>query len=216
MGGRRLTPALLSVTANNQSKSYGTALSLDGSEFTAVGLKNTDAISSVSLASAGLAATAPVGNSPYGVTPSAATGSAFAASNYTITYVNGALTVVPTTTPITPVTPPAQPPVVPTPVPPVVEVPIVVVPVTESTAADVKPGTEAQVAGNFFIPPVPEQNAPLLITQVQMNAQALRDPVLFAVIAAPVVPVVEAVGSSQAVAAPMVGLFRRPRRQDRN
>ncbi|WP_158269491.1 MBG domain-containing protein [Limnohabitans sp. JirII-29] len=215
-GALTITPALLSVTANNQSKGYGTTLSLDGSEFTAVGLQNTDAISSVSLASTGLAATAPVANSPYGVTPSAATGSSFAASNYTITYVNGVLTVTSITPPTIPVTPPAEPPLLPTPMPPVLELPELGVPLADSTGSEPKPTNDAQLVENLLFPLAPKQNAPLLITQAHMNPPFVSDPVLFTLEAIPVVKTVQPADMPQTVTAPIVALPVRPRRQDRN
>ena len=86
-----VNPASLTVTANSQSKTYGTAFSFAGTEFTTSGLLNSDAVSSVTLTSAGAAATAAVAGSPYSIVPSAATGSGL--SNYTITYVNGSMTV---------------------------------------------------------------------------------------------------------------------------
>ena len=68
-----------------------TTLPSCGTEFsTGVGqLVNGDTVTSVSLSSAGAAATAAVG--PYNIVPSAAVGSGL--SNYTINYLNGALTV---------------------------------------------------------------------------------------------------------------------------
>src|SRR5262249_15561985 len=61
-----------------------------GTEFTTSGLVNGDTVTSVSLTSAGAPATATVAGSPYPIVPSAAVGTGL--SNYTISYVNGALT----------------------------------------------------------------------------------------------------------------------------
>ena len=56
--------------------------------------QNGETVGSVTETSPGTAATASVAGSPYAITPaSAATGGTFTPSNYTITYVNGALTV---------------------------------------------------------------------------------------------------------------------------
>ncbi len=84
--------APLSITANAQSKTYGTNLTLGTSAFTSSGLQNSQTIGSVTLtANAGTAATDPAG--AYTITPSAATGGTFTAANYTITYNTGTLTV---------------------------------------------------------------------------------------------------------------------------
>jgi autotransporter-associated beta strand protein len=97
--------AALSVTANADSKTYGLTRSYGAGStaFTSSGLKNGETIATVTLAVSGNgdAATAPVSGSPYAITPSAATGGTFTAGNYTITYVNGALTVTPATLTVT-------------------------------------------------------------------------------------------------------------------
>ena len=90
-----VTPAPLTVTANNTSKAYGQAIALPGTAFTAAGLLNGDTVGSVSETSPGTVATASVAGSPYAITPGGATGGSFDATNYTISYVNGALTVSP-------------------------------------------------------------------------------------------------------------------------
>jgi len=86
---------LIVVTANSISKMYGVTLVFTGTEFTASGLQNGDTIGSVSLSSAGAVATASVAGGPYAIVPSAATGGTFDPNNYTISYVNGVLTVIP-------------------------------------------------------------------------------------------------------------------------
>ena len=48
--------ATVTITANNDSKTYGQTVTFAGSEFTSGALQNSDAIDSVSLASAGAAA----------------------------------------------------------------------------------------------------------------------------------------------------------------
>jgi filamentous hemagglutinin family protein len=98
-----VTPAPLTVTANDATKVFGQSITLPGSAFTSVGLKNDETISSVTETSPGTVATAPVGNSPYAVTitPGSATGGTFVPSNYTIAYLPGKLTVTPVvTTPV--------------------------------------------------------------------------------------------------------------------
>ncbi|MBU3899355.1 MAG: hypothetical protein KJ614_10575, partial [Gammaproteobacteria bacterium] len=90
-----ITPAPLTVTANDQSKTYGTLFTFAGTEFTNTALVGGETIGTVSLTSAGTPAAAHVAGSPYPIIPSAATGGSFAPSNYTITYVNGAMVVNP-------------------------------------------------------------------------------------------------------------------------
>jgi hypothetical protein len=91
-GALTVTPAPLTITANSTTKSYGQLLTFAGTEFTPAGLLNGDTVSSVTLTSAGTAANAKVSGSPYSIIPSAAVGGAV--GNYTITYVNGLLTVI--------------------------------------------------------------------------------------------------------------------------
>jgi hypothetical protein len=92
-------PAPLTITASNQSKTYGTAVTPAGTEFTAGAgqLVNGDTVTSVTLSSNGYAATATV-TTPgpnYPITPSAPVFSVGSAGNYSITYVSGTLTVNP-------------------------------------------------------------------------------------------------------------------------
>jgi filamentous hemagglutinin family protein len=94
-GALTVTPAPLVITANNASKPYGQTIALPGTAFTTAGLLNGNTVGSVTEVSPGTVATAPVAGSPYAITPSAATGGSFVATNYTISYVNGALTVTP-------------------------------------------------------------------------------------------------------------------------
>lgn len=87
-----ITPAPLSITANDTSKAYGTTTVFAGTEFTSTGLAPTDTISSVTLTSDGVASTSSVGT--YSITPSAPQG--IILSDYTTpTYTNGTLTVTP-------------------------------------------------------------------------------------------------------------------------
>ncbi|MBI4265750.1 MAG: Ig-like domain repeat protein, partial [Acidobacteria bacterium] len=87
-------------TATDRTKTYGETVAFAGSEFTTVGLLNTDTVSSVTLTSAGAPGTASVGGSPYSIVPSAAVGAGL--GNYSITYVNGQLTVDPKPASVTP------------------------------------------------------------------------------------------------------------------
>ena len=84
-----VTPAPLSITAGNQSKAFGTTLNLGNTNFIASGLVNGDTVTSVTLASAGTPSGAAVG--AYPITASSPVGTGLA--NYTISYVNGTLTV---------------------------------------------------------------------------------------------------------------------------
>jgi hypothetical protein len=88
-----ISPAALTITANDRTKTYGDTVTFAGTEFGTSGLVNSDTVASVTLTSAGAAATAQVSGSPYDITPSAAVGTGLA--NYTISYVNGKLTVSP-------------------------------------------------------------------------------------------------------------------------
>jgi autotransporter-associated beta strand protein len=96
-----ITKAPVTVTANNQVKTYGQTLpSGAGSTlFADSGLQNGDIIGTVTLAisgsPSGAVSNAPVSGSPYTITPSAATGGTFNSANYSITYVTGSLTVNP-------------------------------------------------------------------------------------------------------------------------
>jgi hypothetical protein len=83
----------LSVTANDGSKVYGQTKSFSGTEFSSSGLQNGETIGLVTLGSTGASATAHVGSDP--ITVSGASGGTFTASDYTITYNSGTLTVTP-------------------------------------------------------------------------------------------------------------------------
>ncbi|MBB5886707.1 filamentous hemagglutinin N-terminal domain-containing protein [Xanthomonas sp. LMG 8992] len=92
-GTLTIAPAILTITANNASKTYGDTLTFAGNEFTASGLQNGETIGHVAFTSAGAAANAGVTGGPYTITSNAATGGSFNASNYAITYRSGSLTV---------------------------------------------------------------------------------------------------------------------------
>src|SRR5207244_5021310 len=101
-GSLSVNPRTLSITANNDSKTYGqTRIYGAGSTaFSSTGLQNSESIGSVTItASGGTAANAAVGS--YNLTPSAATGGTFNPNNYNISYHNGTLTVRTTTLSIT-------------------------------------------------------------------------------------------------------------------
>jgi hypothetical protein len=98
-GALTVNPATLTVTASNQSKTYGTTLDLGSIAFTNTGLLNSDTLTAVTLASPGTVATATVSGGPYAIMPSSSVGSGL--SNYSISYANGALTVNPATLTVT-------------------------------------------------------------------------------------------------------------------
>jgi hypothetical protein len=89
--------ALLTVTANDRSKTYGETVTFAGTEFTAAGLQNSESVGTVTLTSSGAVPTATVAGSPYSIVPSAASGGTFNPANYLITYANGTLTINPVT-----------------------------------------------------------------------------------------------------------------------
>ncbi len=95
-GTLTITPAgitLLSITASDASKVYGDTYTFNGSAFIPVGLLGGDTIGSVTLSSAGAVSSANAGT--YAITPSNAVFTVGSASNYSISYVNGTLTVTP-------------------------------------------------------------------------------------------------------------------------
>ncbi len=95
--GWTVNKASLAVTANNDSKTYGSLKTFAATAFTAVGLvtANGDTITGVTETSGGAAVSAGVAGSPYAIaiTPGSATGTGL--GNYTITYDSGLLTVSP-------------------------------------------------------------------------------------------------------------------------
>jgi hypothetical protein len=85
-----ISPAPLTITANDATKYFGHTLTFAGSEFTSSGLLDGDTVTSVVLTSLGSPAAAPVG--AYEIEASAALGTGL--SNYAITYHKGTLTVI--------------------------------------------------------------------------------------------------------------------------
>jgi hypothetical protein len=88
-----VTPAPLVVTASNVEKTFGQSPPL--SAFTTLGLVNGETIGGITATSVGTQASAGVATGPYAIAPSNARSGTFSASNYTIAYRNGALTVTP-------------------------------------------------------------------------------------------------------------------------
>ncbi len=93
-GTLEIEQAPLTVSANDDSKTYGFLLTFDGTEFTVVGtLYGADSVTNVTLQSAGAPALAIVDD--YDIVPSDAQG--IGVANYDIDYANGTLTVLPQT-----------------------------------------------------------------------------------------------------------------------
>ena len=91
-GAAVIIPAPLTLTANDATKTYGTALAFDGTEFLAEGLLLDDTVALVALDSDGAAADASAIGSPYDIVIEEVVESE-GLPNYDITFVNGALTV---------------------------------------------------------------------------------------------------------------------------
>ncbi|MGF7042248.1 MBG domain-containing protein [Mucilaginibacter lappiensis] len=95
-GTLTITPAALTITADNKGKPFGQALTggAGSTAFTSTGLVDSETIGSVTITyGTGSAAAAPVNTYTGSVVASAATGGTFNPANYTITYVAGNLTV---------------------------------------------------------------------------------------------------------------------------
>jgi filamentous hemagglutinin family protein len=92
-GTLTIDQALLTITADNQSKTYGDLFSFTGSEFSSSGLVGVETIGSVTLSSGAEAQFANVAGSPYTINISNATGGTFNPLNYDITYQPGSFTI---------------------------------------------------------------------------------------------------------------------------
>ncbi|WP_316814444.1 MBG domain-containing protein, partial [Pedobacter heparinus] len=86
-----VTAKTLTITAATRTKTYGDAVTFSGTEFSTTGLINGNTVTGVTLNSTGASATATVAVSTYPIVPAAAAGTGL--SNYSIVYMNGALTV---------------------------------------------------------------------------------------------------------------------------
>lgn len=105
-----ITPAALTIKANDATKVFGDTLVLGTSAFTSVGLVPGETVGGVTLTSAGTVATASVDGNPYAITASDAVPGSFDPRNYNINYVDGALLItqvvpVDPTVPVVPVIP---------------------------------------------------------------------------------------------------------------
>ena len=94
-GTLTVNPAALSITANADSKTYGQTKTYGAgsTSFTSSGLQNGETIGSVTLTDSGNGGLATAAVGPYTLTLSLATGGTFTASNYSLTYHFGTLTV---------------------------------------------------------------------------------------------------------------------------
>jgi hypothetical protein len=210
-----ISPAPLTITAQDVSKVYGQTPVL--SAFDASALVNGETVGSVTLTSAGQVATASVAGSPYAIVPSNATGGTFTPGNYSISYVNGVLTVTPATV-VPPIVPPelVDPEVAPPEIPVVVE-PEVVVPPQEPPVV-----VEPEVVVPPQEPPVvvePERPSPEATSNEESSAtsekQALptlprRDarPVLLTVM--PLLPLVQGPVTQAVTEAPLPAPLQTP------
>jgi filamentous hemagglutinin family protein len=151
-----ITPAPLTITANNASKTEGVTLVIPNSAFTPLGLVNGETVGGATLTSPGTAASASATGSPYLITASNATAGTFNPANYIITYAPGSLLI--TAPPV--VTPPVTTPPVTTPpvtTPPVTTPPVTTPPVTtvpEPTSPGTTPGTTVPGTTPGTTPPV--------------------------------------------------------------
>lgn len=172
-----ITPAALTITAQDLSKVYGQTPDLTG--FVTSALVNGETVGTVALSSPGQLATAAVAGSPYPITPSGAAGGTFTPGNYSISYVNGALSitpavvvppvvvppdvVVPTDVVVPPVVVPPDVVVPPVVVPPDVVVPPVVVP-PQVVLPEVAIPPQVPVPTEASIPPVaPSDDSPVVV-----------------------------------------------------
>jgi hypothetical protein len=87
-----IATAPLTITANDRTKTYGTIITIGTSQFTTSALVGSESVASVTLTSSGSGSAAHAG--AYPIVPSAAVaGAGTDLANYSITYVNGTLTV---------------------------------------------------------------------------------------------------------------------------
>jgi hypothetical protein len=181
-----VTPAPLTITAQDVSKVYGQVPILSG--FNASALVNGETVDDVTLNSTGQVATASVVGSPYAIEPSNATGGTFTPGNYNISYVKGVLTVTPAT-----VVPPIEPPELVDPEVVQPEIPVVVVPealVPEQPVVQPPPVTISEEAPSATsekqaLPSVPKRDAQPVLLTVSAPGPMVQGPVTQAVAQAP-------------------------------
>jgi hypothetical protein len=91
LGTLTVNRAAASVIANNQAKTFGTAFTFAGNEFTTTGLQNGETLTQADLASAGQPSTANAG--AYAITVGNARGGTANLNNYDLSYALGTLSV---------------------------------------------------------------------------------------------------------------------------
>ena len=92
-GALTVNPAVLTITANPETKRVGQIFTFQGNEFTETGLVNGDTLTQLTLSSLGTPASATVGTYPIVLTANSEVGTGLA--NYTITFHPSAFSVVP-------------------------------------------------------------------------------------------------------------------------
>jgi filamentous hemagglutinin family protein len=88
-----VAPKALTITANDQIKTYGNGFVFQGTEFGVTGLVNEDSVMTTDLASGGTIPEANVPGGPYAITIAGATGTGL--ENYAIEYIDGRMQVIP-------------------------------------------------------------------------------------------------------------------------
>lgn len=224
-----ITPAPLTITAQDVSKVYGQTPALTG--FTTSPLVNGETVASVMLNSAGQLSTASVNGSPYVITASDAIGGTFTSQNYSIAYVNGALTVTPVAVIPPVIVPPVEPPVVPPEVvvagaepqpielpaepstEPLIDLPDVTAPVADvpSVKATVPVVSEMQAIAR-----TPAQDPPKVIFSIQHRAPMAQGPLTFPLAAFPSQMEAPNVKDKKEFLPRLLVVPLLPRKQDRN
>ena len=205
-----MTPAPLTITAQDASKVYGQTAVLNG--FDASALVNDETVGFVSMSSEGQSELSSEVGSPYAIVPSNARGGSFTPSNYSISYVSGVLTV-------TPITAPTDVPVV-QPVPPSnVEVPSAEAPsvIPERQALPNLPQSDARPAPLSILPMADSPQGPVTAAIVLAPAptSAPANASVPALVLRPLAtPKAAVVDEPPVLPAPMP--IRRPLKQDRN
>ncbi len=92
-GNLRVVSRTLNITVNDATKTYGTDLVFNGTEFTVTGLINADTVTSLTITSNGAPATAQVANGPFAINGSNPVGTGL--GNYTLNIIPGQLVINP-------------------------------------------------------------------------------------------------------------------------
>jgi hypothetical protein len=186
-GALTVTPAPLTITAQDVTKLYGEVPALNG--FDATALVNQETVGSVMLMSLGQTETATASSSPYAIEASDASGGTFRPMNYQITYVDGEMVVLPLA---------VEPPKEPTPVPETARVanPL---PTSEGQAMPLVPSRDAPPLLLTVLPSLSEEPGPITKPQPMVKAD-------------PIAPAEPKHGVGPAIPAPLVQI--QPRTQE--